>query len=726
MVIFLIFFVLISGVIGSRIVGGGIVNRDNFAIYGGLGKAAIFGIIAFVLLVRHKGFSAQLSKWRVRQLGWLAVALWLCIVAWMSVGSLLAGERTTQNLVLAHTGLLLSVLFALFGCFGIKNLRLLWRTYRREFVQAGFISAGFYAFLHIVYSLWLPLSSIVLVSVHGMLGLTSIPVELIQPNILVTDKFGITIAEYCSGIESIALFSGLYAIVGLLDRQRLDKKRYLLIFPMALTILFGLNIVRVFGLIAAGYYINAEIAFSLFHSYAGMVFFILYSGIFWTVAYKYMIKHPQDPSDGGDEESEPKHVVISHVYSSDNKGDAALTSVLITDIKRVFPEAEITILRLESVQEGDSFESVPEKPSFMYHVLNRYQNPAAKLLYALYMIPATLLWAWWLRNTSKRAYLPKHLKSIAEIYASADLIIPVGGGYIRSRAGLLNRMNIPLLLHPLYFGHLLRKPTVLYSQSVGPFQNGLERRMVAFVLRKMDKILLREDKSVHTLAKIGVMANVTRAIDSGFLLKGSSRKIRIRKEYKIPASKLLIGVTVRSWLGGEAQTNYEQAVAKALDEITANYKAHVIFIPQVTATKGDDDRITSRKVYSYMEQQKSASVVENTTDHHHIKAMYNELDVLLGTRFHSVIFSLTSYVPVLAIEYEHKTSGIMHDLKLDEWVIPIEKVTSKKLITRLQKLIEERKEYRTLLRKNLPPYEQEALRAADMLVSCYEAARRKQ
>ena len=112
-----------------------------------------------------------------------------------------------------------------------------------------------------------------------------------------TDKFGITVAEFCSGIESIALFTALYAIVGLLDRHRLNIKRYLWIFPIALVLLFGLNIVRVYSLIMAGYYIDPEIAFSLFHTYAGMVFFILYSVVFWLVAYKYLLKAPRKGSD---------------------------------------------------------------------------------------------------------------------------------------------------------------------------------------------------------------------------------------------------------------------------------------------------------------------------------------------------------------------------------------------------------------------------------------------
>lgn len=413
--------------------------------------------------------------------------------------------------------------------------------------------------------------------------------------------------------------------------------------------------------------------------------------------------------------SNPKNIVISHVYSSANKGDAALTSVLIKDLKRVFKKANITILTLD-VGAG-SFEGVPQKPSFMAYALNKYSNPLLKLAYTLYMIVATLAWA----ATRGGFYIPKHLGRVAAVYQAADLIVPVGGGYIRSRPGLMHRFNVPLLLHPLLFGYLLGKPTVLYAQSVGPFQNKFEQALVAFVLKRMTLIMLREDTSLALLASLGVTHNVIRAIDSGFLLN-SQQKIDIRKKYHIAANNLLVGVTVRAWLAGEAQTRYELAVAKALDDLVDTYNVWVIFIPQVTAGKGDDDRVVSRRVRDFMQHTNATTLINDAPDHHQIKALYDNLDLLLGTRFHSVIFSLTSLVPVLAIEYEHKTSGIMRDLGLQQWVIKIEDVDNHILNKQLQALVSQRAAYRDQLARRIPVYVRQARATAALLKESYERA----
>lgn len=408
------------------------------------------------------------------------------------------------------------------------------------------------------------------------------------------------------------------------------------------------------------------------------------------------------------------------MYSSDNKGDAALTSVLIKDLRQKFNGASIAILKLEAAAKEGRFEGIPEKNSFMYYALNKYSNPVLKLLYTLYMVPATLAWAVWRRYTGRHLYLPAHLREVAKAYEQADLIVAVGGGYIRSRQGLMYRANVPLLLHPLLFGSILGKPTVLYPQSVGPFVHGYERPLVAFVLKRMTIVILREDTSVAFLAGLGVSDNVVRSIDSGFLLRSAVR-LDVRKKYHIPAGKLIMGVTVRSWLAGEAQTAYERAVAGALDDIIERFGAHILFIPQVTAKRGDDDRIVSRRVHGHMRHPAAATTINSKPDHHRIKAIYDELDVLLGTRFHSVIFSLTSYVPVLAIEYEHKTSGIMHDLGLDKWVIKIEDVTTAGLTTALHGLLQDSNEYKLYLRRHLPQYVRKARKTISIVARKYES-----
>ncbi len=289
-IVFLAVFVLYSGLIGSRIVGGGIVYKDHFGIYGGLGKSAIFAAIAFVIMVVRRSYDLKLKSWKVFNLVWIILSVLSYIGAWIGTDKLLDGNTSLAWVAIVQVLLIVSLIFAAGGIFGSVNLRLLINKYKKELLYALGLVIVFYGFLTLVYGLWRILSTIVLHSVKWLLNLTGLTATIIPPRTLLLDKFGINIAQYCSGIESIALFTGLYALIAILDWGKFNHKKLLTLFPISLIVLFGFNIIRVYVLILGGYYINPHVAFSLFHTYAGMVFFILYSALFWAICYKWMLR----------------------------------------------------------------------------------------------------------------------------------------------------------------------------------------------------------------------------------------------------------------------------------------------------------------------------------------------------------------------------------------------------------------------------------------------------
>ncbi|MDB5184230.1 MAG: hypothetical protein JWN38_38 [Candidatus Saccharibacteria bacterium] len=397
-------------------------------------------------------------------------------------------------------------------------------------------------------------------------------------------------------------------------------------------------------------------------------------------------------------------ILISHVYSADNKGDAALLGVLIEEIECQWPGAEISILTMDTVKPGETFDGVEVQHSFMHYV-NRWRRVKLEwMLYGTFMMGYTLLWARLVRSLKLRLPLPKNWRQLAQSYQDADLVMGVGGGYLRTRPPIGTMYDFLLLLHPIVFSHILGKQTIMYTQSVGPLHRSIERWMLSHVLRKdVALTIIREDKSMALMQQLGV-TNAARSVDAGFLLT-TDKKAPKGKFFDAPKGKLVIGVTAREWLDANGQHVYEKAMAEALDYLIAEQNAFVVFIPQVTSEfHGDDDRLTSQAIYELMDNKQGVDVLTKNYSYREIKAIYDQLDFLLGTRFHSVIFSLTSYVPALAIEYEHKTSGIMHDLGLDNWVIKMEEVSAENLIDGMNALLAGRAAYIGLLKKILPSY----------------------
>ncbi|MBN1172213.1 MAG: polysaccharide pyruvyl transferase family protein, partial [Micromonosporaceae bacterium] len=381
--------------------------------------------------------------------------------------------------------------------------------------------------------------------------------------------------------------------------------------------------------------------------------------------------------------------------------------------------ADLTVLMMDEVQQGETFDGVPVRPSLLNHAMRVSPRPM-RLLYALYLLVATWL-AVRFAALRRRAAIGRALADHVRMCRETDLVVCVGGGYLRGVPTLASTVLLVLLLHPLMLHHHLGTPVVLYTQSVGPFANRAQRWLARRALSRVDLVLAREDTSVSVLASLGVTDNVRRSVDCGFAFHPDA-DVDLRAWLGIPEATLLVGITVRQWLDARGQARYEQAVAEVADVAVAEFGATVVFLPQVTSERqDDDDRRPSLRVAGRMAQ--PAIVLTGRYDHRTIKAMYGAFDLLVGTRFHSVIFAMTSLVPALAIEYEHKTSGIMRDLGLDEWVHPISTADGAHLSAALRELVVRRERVAAELAQRLPDYQQQAMRTKWFLLEVVGRAR---
>ncbi|WP_379968547.1 polysaccharide pyruvyl transferase family protein [Epilithonimonas sp. UC225_85] len=95
----------------------------------------------------------------------------------------------------------------------------------------------------------------------------------------------------------------------------------------------------------------------------------------------------------------------------------------------------------------------------------------------------------------------------------------------------------------------------------------------------------------------------------------------------------------------------------------------------------EDDRNAIKDLLKKFDNNSNVVWINENLDCDDLKAVYSYFSVFVGTRFHSVIFSLTSLVPSIAIGYGgNKAKGIMGDFNFDNLVVQIEDVTADSLI----------------------------------------------
>lgn len=363
------------------------------------------------------------------------------------------------------------------------------------------------------------------------------------------------------------------------------------------------------------------------------------------------------------------NVLIANATSPKNPGDQAMLEVLISLVKTVHPTAAITIHAADP-------HLYPKNGYTVKHTLYSWsafekRSTLSRCLRVLKLLAQYAL----LGAGIHHAGTDRALSALIADYRNADLILFVGGGYLRSRKGIKQSLNVLMQVFLFKFAALFPAKKIVGPVSIGPFGYSWQEQAVVRELRTTDILAIREHFS-HTLVKKQALKNTVRSADHALM----TRKEREEKK-KRPNDRITVGFTVRPWLQGKKQSNLETSLLWALEQFARTTGAKIQPIVQVDAPEyGEDDAAVTTKITEQL-LDRNIDVLPAKTVHTVADAVrvYADLDLLLGMRMHSNIFAATQGVPFVAISYEYKTEGIAKQLGMEKYCIPCETVNGARL-----------------------------------------------
>lgn len=383
-------------------------------------------------------------------------------------------------------------------------------------------------------------------------------------------------------------------------------------------------------------------------------------------------------------------ILIPNITSARNIGDVAMLEVLMKLILSTYPQAEI---RLQSSEpHTHSYTTVASiKPSLYYwavfedrRLLKRVKRLSRLLILvigAYFNIPSIVKLA---------TFKSQSLSDLVQDFTEADIIIFVGGGYLRSKIGVSQSLNLLMNLLPFGFAHFTHAKKVIAPISIGPFGSGWHKWFTAQVIKKFDIVAVRERFSFNAMKPYEIN-NLLRTSDHALLVEPN----RMSKVKSIP----VIGFTIRQWLKGDDQTKLENAYATALALVSQSTSSKIQPIIQVDAPHfGEGDaEVTARVIAQLKKLNAGVLPIIKIKSVSHAKKVYGQLDLLVGMRMHSNILAAVQGVPFVAVSYEYKTEGIARDLQLGSVCIRCEEVNS----NNLQKLVKKAFAQRGQLAKHM-------------------------
>ncbi len=408
-------------------------------------------------------------------------------------------------------------------------------------------------------------------------------------------------------------------------------------------------------------------------------------------------------------------ILITNAYSSQNKGDAGIIIGMIDDLSRrkTFKKAEINISTTDYPSDSKSY-SHPVVPSF-HSLKNTFsRNPYLQFLSFLIIIfPLSLIWVFFYRYFNKDIRILNNVRQLLRVYGNSDLIIAAGGGYLYTTSKAFGNVVIFITIYCFYFGVLMGKPVYIYSQSIGPFASRFQAWFVKMALRKVRLIEAREQFSYSLVQSWKIHTPLHRTIDAAFLLSCEDSFIIS----EVSMNKLRVGITVRKWFRNQnEQQQYERTMGEFINWLISEMDVFVFFVPQVTFKEGkDDDRTAARDIYSYIKPKNFVRLIEEELSPQQIKGLCGKMDLFVGTRMHSNIYALSMNVPTMAIAYQPKTKGIMEQLELESFLLPITDLNLHNLKKKFRLLIERQDEIKDCLVKKIPEFRKRAAQSGQII-----------
>ena len=254
-------------------------------------------------------------------------------------------------------------------------------------------------------------------------------------------------------------------------------------------------------------------------------------------------------------------ILITWVGPWLDKGEAAMLISMVKALRGRIPNVSITVSpssfqpqEIDIIKYGEyDLKILPGIFSSIFSVVPKLKFLKFKALKA--MIALSLLLAlivknilWLLLYKSLRldaGFLIRDNRDTVKEYRDADCIIFCGGQYI-TNVGL----GLFIALYEIIFSKLLRKPVMLYAQSLGPFNQKYAQPFIKWVLNKVDLITTREATSKKILDDIGITAPAFVTADAAFTLPPISQKdamMLLEHETRISKNELMVGVTAIPW-----------------------------------------------------------------------------------------------------------------------------------------------------------------------------------
>lgn len=353
----------------------------------------------------------------------------------------------------------------------------------------------------------------------------------------------------------------------------------------------------------------------------------------------------------------------------------------------------------------NNIKPILEHPSIHFKKTNNiYYTKLLKLQWGIVSLIDIIYTLPLLNHKLRKILLPlynQNVKNSLVHYNKSSASFVKGGGFLHAYGGIAESYKIYYFLYHINLALSCGHDVYVMPNSFGPFKAPFVKKMIYNTLSKCKIVSTRESISNKILEQECNIKSIN-IPDLAFYLNKTRYEQVKNKLIKsgIPIGiKQCVAITVRPYrFPGEKYpiklyNKYIMGITEFIKWLCENNFFPVLVEHVSSELIHEDDLIAIKDITKRLDNYNGDWCIFSDLELNceEMKSVYSCFDYTIGTRFHSVIFSLAEKVPAIAITYGgNKGKGIMYDIGMNEYSIDIKDVNKDLLISKFNRIIKNR------------------------------------
>lgn len=400
-----------------------------------------------------------------------------------------------------------------------------------------------------------------------------------------------------------------------------------------------------------------------------------------------------------------------------NLGAPAMYDSIIDELKKHIPNLEVTVLskypkddRIECDHRGYRMIAYPTVKQVTMGCTFFVMGGLLKLLH--------ISCHWMARNDG----------ALNE-YFENDILVDASGISFTDDRSFTN-----ILINTLWFlpGIISGISMVKMSQTMGPYNKWYVKMFARIVLKKLDFMVCRGNKSYEYTKKFLRRKNIYNLPDTAFCLKMLEDKeaVDLLRKYNLKTEDYIAvgpSYVMRDYFDNGI---YSDIVASALNNLSKKTGMKILFVPhswlhsaQFGADTVNDDLAVCREIAKKLDQDNGYEIVEEEMSARNMKALIGRSYMAIGSRYHFLIAALSSGVASMALGWSHKYREAFQEFNIEEYVLEYQNMNVQSVNAMTEKLYENRDSVRDKIHNNLESVIQRSAKNEQLIVDLLKKRR---